>query len=89
MSDAGLRRKLASLKAILFIEVCLQVCTGEYCYTRGSCKKSFFSGCGGSSVKSDELPQVMSLESASARAEVCKSENESNLQLWCKKDLHP
>ncbi len=33
-------------------------------------------------MKSDELPQVMSLESASVEAEDYKFENEKNVGLW-------
>lgn len=37
-------------------------------------------------MKSDKLPLVMSLESASIRAEDYKSENEKSLGVWSKKE---
>ena len=38
-------------------------------------------------MKSDKLPQVMSLESESVGAEDYKFENETNLEVWSYKEV--
>ncbi len=63
---------------ILHIKVCLQAVGSTTAYVW----KKLYKASRGSYVKSDKLPQVMSLESASVRSEDYKFENEKNLAVW-------
>ena len=63
-----------------FTHTSLQVVRSTAAYVKKLYKA--FCGSRGSCVKSDQLPQVMGLESASDETEDNKFENENNLGVW-------